>query len=600
MDSALQSAQLRDNTSHDQLGPIEVEDGYLQVTFTEGELPRFVIEANDAIKAGRFDQAAKILDKDSVEGFHKKIERDGCRSVVIFSVAKLLFDTGQFAQAEQWYRELMEREPKAFVYKAVADCCVEQGRYCEAVEYRRKAVEASPETTAYWLHLARGLIVTGKRDDGMQILRDRAAMTPPDDAARSILLWQLHHLPDSKAEMFFEQYRDWGRTFLPTDLARTSHDNEPDPDRRLRIGYVSPDFRKHVVSRSFEPFLDGHDRRRLEVFGYGNIARPDEITERFRRKFDHYRSIYGMSLKDAACLVEKDRIDILITIGGHCSDNSLGIMGFKPAPVQVDYGGINTSGIEQIDYRLTDRLATPVEMEKFYTEKSVCLPCGIFSYRPPRRSPMVGPLPAKLNGYVTFGSFNNGIKINSYTMELWARVLNAVPESRFLLKVLGAHDPELKEYYLYEFERLGVCRDRVDVYETLRSHFEHMDIHNKVDIMLDTYPFCGCMTTLEGLWMGVPTVSLVGRETALSRSGLTILSRVGLEIFAASCPDEYVAKASAFSKELDHLEKIRAVLRQRTLQSDLCNPKGFARNVEAAYRSMWRQWCKKQNATATV
>jgi len=579
MDSTLQSAQLCDNTVNDQLGPIEVEDGYLQVTFSEGELPQFVIDANDAIKAGRFDEAAKILDKDSVEAFHKKIKRDGCRSAVIFSVAKLLFDTGQFAQAEQWYRELMEREPKAFVYKAVADCCGEQGRYCQAVEYRKKAVEASPETMAYWLHLARGLIVTGKRDEGMKILRERAAMTPPDDAARSILLWQLHHLPN---------------------LARTSHDNDPDPDRRLRIAYVSPDFRKHVVSRSFEPFLDGHDRSQLEVYGYGNIARPDEITERFRRKFDHYRSIYGMSLKDTARLVEEDRIDILITIGGHCSDNSLGIMAFKPAPVQVDYGGINTSGIEQIDYRLTDRLVTPVEMEKFYIEKSVCLPCGIFSYRPPRRSPMVGPLPAKFNGYVTFGSFNNGIKINSYTMELWARVLNANPESHFLLKVLGAHDPELKEYYLSEFERLGVCRDRVDVYETLRSHFEHMELHNQVDIMLDAYPFCGCMTTLEGLWMGVPTVSLVGRETALSRSGLTILSRVGLDIFAASSPDEYVAKASAFSKELDHLEKIRSVLRQRTLQSDLCNPKGFARNVEAAYRSMWRQWCKKQTATATV
>jgi predicted O-linked N-acetylglucosamine transferase (SPINDLY family) len=166
---------------------------------------------------------------------------------------------------------------------------------------------------------------------------------------------------------------------------------------------------------------------------------------------------------------------------------------------------------------------------------------------------------------------------------------------------MGGSDRALQEYYLTELERFGVCRcrERVDFYDMFKSHFVHMELYHKVDIMLDTYPFHGCMTTLEGLWMGVPTISLVGENIAFSRAGLSMLSCVGLEIFTASTPDEYVAKANAFSKELDNLEKIRASLRQMMLDSDLCNPKRFTDEVEAAYRKMWHRWCKKQSTNAT-
>ena len=213
-----------------------------------------------------------------------------------------------------------------------------------------------------------------------------------------------------------------------------------------------------------------------------------------------------MSIEEAAQLVEKDQIDILIEIGGHCRDNCLGVMGIKPAPVQVDYGGIDTSGMEQIDYRLTDRLMTPVHMDRFYVEESVCLPGGIYSYRPPRSSPLVGPLPAKRNNYPTYASFSNSVKINPFTMELWARILNADANSRFILKFFGGNEPGLQEYYSGELERLGICRERVDFYDMFSSHFVHMNLYNEVDIMLDTCPFSGCMTTMEALWMGVPTI----------------------------------------------------------------------------------------------
>jgi predicted O-linked N-acetylglucosamine transferase (SPINDLY family) len=184
------------------------------------------------------------------------------------------------------------------------------------------------------------------------------------------------------------------------------------------------------------------------------------------------------------------------------------------------------------------------------------------------------------------------MKINNYIMDLWAKVLNADEKSRFVMKFMGGSDEGMREYYLTEFERRGVQRGRVDIHEMLSSHFSHMQLHNEVDILLDTFPHNGCMTTMEGLWMGVPTITLVGEQTACSRAGLTILTRVGLEIFAASSADEYVAKALAFSRELDNLAIIRNNLRQIMLESSICQPKRLAGEIEEAYRMMWHRWCQ--------
>jgi len=208
----------------------------------------------------------------------------------------------------------------------------------------------------------------------------------------------------------------------------------------------------------------------------------------------------------------------------------------------------------------------------------------------------VSPLPALENGYVTFGSFNNSVKINPYIIELWAKILNADGESRFLLKVLGGSDENLREYYFGQLEKHGVRRDRVEISEMTHSHFEHMELHHKVDLLLDTYPFNGFMTTMEALWMGVPTITLVGDKLAVSRAGLTILTRVGLEIFAAATPDEYVAKATAFAAQTQNLAQIRRSLRQMMLSSDLCKPRRLCSEIEDAYREMWRRWCRKKNS----
>jgi len=578
-----------------QLDSLRTENGLFQITVPENELPQFILDANSAVKEGKFERAAAMLNEDAVGSIREMDAQGNVSTALIFALAKLLFDADQLPRAEEWYKKVCEREPHAAVYSALAEICHALGRFSEAVEYRRKATQADPGHKAYELNYAKALILTGKTDEGIAILRERVRQAPDsDEAAGSILLWQLHYLPGSTQRMFYDEYRKWGERYVPTSLARTSHNNDPDPNRRLRIGYISPDFRMNVVSQSFEPFLDGHDREQFEVCGYGKIAKPDKATERLRKKFDLYRDIHKMTFKGVLDLIQADRIDILIEIGGHSRDTCIGILAHKPAPVQVDYGGINTSGMAQIDYRLTDRVLTPPDMERFYVEESVCLDSGFFSYRPPRSSPLIGPLPAKEKGHVTFGSFNNSLKINPYVVELWARVLKANKNSRFLLKFRGGSDDGMREYYLGEFEKFGISPERIDIYDTFRSYFEHLNLHNQVDLILDTYPFNGCITTIEGLWMGVPTISLFGKEILVSRSGLSILTQLGLEIFAASDPDEYVAKATAFAGELDNLEKIRASLRHMMLGSNLCNPRRYAQSLEKAYQDMWHKWCRKQ------
>jgi predicted O-linked N-acetylglucosamine transferase (SPINDLY family) len=206
----------------------------------------------------------------------------------------------------------------------------------------------------------------------------------------------------------------------------------------------------------------------------------------------------------------------------------------------------------------------------------------------------VGPLPAKQNGYVTFGSFNHNCKMNHNILKLWAAILNETENSRLILKFQGGNDRSIQDYYLGILRGFGVSQDRVKIYGILPSHFDHLQLYNQIDIVLDTYPFNGCMTTLECLWMGVPPISLVGEKSLLSRAGLSILTNIGLDIFAAYTPDEYVSKAVAFAGELDNIEKIRFTLRQMMLESNLCNPQKYAQSLENAYCLMWRRWCRKQ------
>ena len=345
----------------------------------------------------------------------------------------------------------------------------------------------------------------------------------------------------------------------------------------------------HSVAYFFEPLLDGHNHDVVEVYGYGNVRMPGGVTERLKQNFDHYRNIRGLDDETVVDMIQRDKIDILVELSGHTTDNRLLVMAHKPAPIQVSYlGSPDTTGMESIDYRFTDALADAPESQEFYTEELFFLPDGFLCYKPADFAPPVAPLPALRKDYITFGSFNSSSEVHPHIIELWAKILKANRNSRILLKFATSIESQMNRDYFSQFEELGIDSSRVAICGR-KSIDEHLRLHGEVDIALDTYPCNGFTTTCETLWMGVPVISLVGK-CHVSRVGLSILSSIGLDLFATLTPGEYVAKATALAMNPAALAKIRASMRQRMKDSALCNAKGFAQKVEAAYRKMWHRW----------
>ena len=525
------------------------------------------------------------------------VENNTCKTGSLFMLALMYFCVKDFRNSEIWFKEVLKRHPHALVYHELGRICMFTGRMSEAMHYREKAMQADPENAGICGGYATDLIRMGRKQEGIELFRRAVKLAPADPLIHSQLLWNLSFLPEVNPQVLLDEHRKWAQIHAPMSLVRTSHGNTPDPERKLKVGYISPDFRKHSVAYNFEAFLDGSDREAVESYGYGNIGLPDEVTERLKRKFDYYRHIRGLSDEAVADMIAGDKIDILVEIGGHTVDNRLGVLAYKPAPIQVDYGGISSMGMPQIDYRLTDSVLDSEESQEFYTEKSVYLPGGLICYKPPEFAPPVGTLPASQNGYVTFASFNNSCKINDQILALWAEILRANENSRLLMKFRGGYDKSVRDLYCSRFEQLGIDRNRVGTCGWKPS-VEHLKLYSHVDIALDTYPYTGTMTSLEAMWMGVPVISLYGDSNSyfLSRVGRSILSRVGLEFFACPTPDQYVTKATALSQNLEALAKIRASMRLRMVNSTLCDAKAYAAGVEAAYRKMWRKWCENQDS----
>ena len=561
----------------------------MQITISK-DMPQFLVEANTAITAGQIERARELVNDEAVRRVRRIVEKKPFRTDIMFILAVMLHKTGQLDKAEEWLKQIIEVQPSALVYNELAVICDAKGCLSEDIEYLRKAMELDPDNPGVCHNLGMRLIGTGQIKESIDLLRKAVEKEPDNIVFRTNLLHCLHYLPDMDSHELFEEHKRWGLLHAPLGKAKTVHNNNRNPDRRLRIGYISPNFRKHSVVYFFELLLDRHNRENVEVYGYGNVEHQDQITERLKEKFDCYRDIYGMDDKAVANIVEQDAIDILIDLAGHTVQNRLLVMALKPAPVQVTYlGYAGTTGMQQVDYRLTDALAEPPELQEFYSEKLAYLPKGHHCYGPEDFGLGVEPLPALRNGYVTFGSFNNSCKTNLFIMKLWANILKVNDKSHLLLKFKCGIDQGVREHYFRQFGQLGISPDRLEIYDW-NVPVEHLQLYNRMDIALDTYPYNGATTTCEALWMGVPVISLTGK-TYVSRLGLSILTNVGLGFFAASTPEEYVAKATALAAKPEALAKIRATMRQRMLVSSLCDAKTFADSVEEAYRKMWHRWC---------
>lgn len=564
---------------------------------TEESLLQVLTDARAAAEAGCVEQVTALFDEQVIASADKMIDANPSRTDLMFLMANIFHAIRELDKAEHYYRKVLDYEPNPLACINLGHICHFSGRLSQAIKYRQRAVELRPEEPSVYCDLGCSLIFTGQKEEGIEMLRRAVDMAPDDSDIHSTYLFRLHHLPDLGLRKLHEEHRRWAQIHAPARLARISHDNTPQPDRKIRVGYISGDFRTHPVAHFFEPLLDEHDRTEVEVFGYSNTPRPDHVTERLKYKFDHYRHICSLRDKDIANLIEQDKIDILVDLAGHTPGNSLTVMAHKPAPIAVTYLGYpDTTGMGQIDYRLTDSLADSAWSQSFCTEELVFLPDGFLCYRPPDYAPPVGPLAALRNGFVTFGSFNNNSKINSETISLWAQILQSTKGSRLVLKSRAGDDDGVRQIYYRQFEAHGVSRDRIEI-QGQKPAVEYMQIYNSVDIAFDTYPYNGTTTTSDAMWMGVPVISMVGRHHA-SRVGLSILTRVGLDSLSVPGPSEFVAKATSLAQNLETLVDLRFSMRRRMTESTLCNAKGFARNVESAYRQMWQRWCRSRGVEA--
>jgi predicted O-linked N-acetylglucosamine transferase (SPINDLY family) len=513
-------------------------------------------------------------------------------------VADILFRAGQMSPAESVYYWMSLYKADPFVWARLAHIYRFQGALSKARDCLEKAAAREPDNAEYQANLGNVKILLGEHDAGMALLREAVGIQRDHAGVHSNLLIALHYAPDPDRQVLFEEHKRWGQRHAPLHRVYKDHSNDPDPDRRLRVGYLSSDLRMHSVAYNIAAFISSHRSQSLEVYGYGHIRTPDGFTDVIQSQCDHYRHIVNINDEQVANLIREDRIDILVVMGGHTLDQRLGVCALKPAPVQVAYGSINTLGMEQMDYRLTDALLDLPESQPYYLETLVYIPDGLICYKPPLDTPAVGPLPAQQQGYITFGSFNGSQKVHPLLVSMWAQVIKQVAGSRFILKCMGGDDPALAERLHGWFQQAGIDKQRVEIHGWT-SPLEHLQLYQRVDIALDTYPYNGSITTLEGLWMGVPAVTLMG-EHYISRVGLSILSRVGLELLVTGSPDEFVTKAVYLAENVESLARTRLSLRDCMAASPLCDSRRFAEQVEAAYRHMWHTWCHARGVTTDL
>ena len=492
-------------------------------------------------------------------------------------------------EAQRGYAQALALRPDfAEAHNNLGIILEEQGQLDAAVVSFEKALAIRPDFAEAYNNIGNVFWDQGRLKEAIESCREAARLQPEAPFRRSSLLFALLSHPEYDAEALQNEQRQWDRQHgEPRRPYIRPHTNDPDPNRRLRIGYVSPDLREHPIGHFLLPLIEQHDHAAFEIICYADIARPDAVTERLRAQADHWHRTETLSEEQMAALVREDRIDILVDLALHSAGNRLPVFAHKPAPVQVSFAGYpGATGLAAIDCRLSDRFLDPPGQKAHSSEEVIRLPDSFWLFAPPDDSPEVNVLPAHDAGLITFGCLGKFGKVNERVLQLWARVLRAAPESQIrVLTGEGSHRQTTRQI----LRELGVDTARVD-FVGRQSRRDYLSLYHHVDIILDTFPYNGHNTSLDALWMGVPVVSLVG-ETGVSRGGLSILSNVGLPELAAQTEDEYVRIAAELASDLPRLANLRAALRDRLQASPLMDAPRFARNIEGAYRNMWHKRC---------
>jgi len=535
--------------------------------------------------AGAF-MAAGMLD-DGIQAYRAIAAVGKTDADAYFDLGKALQLRGDFKEAEEKFVEVIRLTPdsaEANLHLAVVRR--EQGRPVDAEGPARRAIELSPDMQAGWFVLGGVLGDQGRHVEAVEHFRKVLSMQADDDAAWSGVLFSMNYSEQFSAREIFEEHLKYGERFstaspVAIDSGRLRS------GRRVRIGYLSPDFWLHPVAHFMAPILAHHDRGVFEVYCYHIGKREDAMTARLRTGVEHWRQLTGVSDEELEQTLRRDKLDILVELTGHSDHQRLAVLATRVAPIQVTYLGYpNTTGVAAIDYRLTDdRADPPGESDKLHTEQLVRLPETFLCYAPPAVDICASSAPINRNGHVTFGSFNNFAKLSPITIKLWSQILASVPNSRLLVKTRGLQDLGLRMLLLNRFGARGISADRIEVMAPILDQRQHLGTYGEIDIALDPFPYNGTTTTMEALWMGIPVVTLEGDRHA-ARVGASILSCLGLPDLVGRSEEEYVEIAVQLAASRSKLEVLRQSLRTRLSQSPLTDGARFTAQLEHAYFRM--------------
>ena len=533
-------------------------------------------------KLGQLDEAMRDYDK-AIQLKPDYVKAYNNRSIVLEQL-------GQLDEALINCNKAIQLKPDYASAYCIRGIVLEQlGQLEEAVESYDKAIQLKPDYAEAYSNRGGALKDLGLLDEALTSY-DQAIQLEPDYAkSYSNLLMTLNYTPDLDLNNHIERTRKFGELVTAkAGLRFSDYQCQPTPEK-LRVGLVSGDLRNHPIGYFLESVLSSIDPSKIELIAYPTTPTVDDLSERIKPSFSMWKPIFGQTDEAAAKLIYADGVHVLLDLSGHTAGNRLLMFGHKPSPVQVSWlGYFATTGLNEMDYLIGDPYVTPPKDDEQFTEEVWRLPETRWCFTPPDIDVEVSEPPAVNHGYVTFGCFNNTTKVNDKVVALWAKVLDAVPNSRLLLKAKQLRDQMTRENIIQRFAAHGIDNKQI-ILEESEDRQKYFAAYNKIDITLDPFPFTGGTTSVESLWMGVPLVTLAG-GSLISRQGVGVLMNTGLSDWVAADEEEYVAKAVLFASDIDKLASLRAGLRSQVLASPLFDAPRFARNIEQALWDMWNQW----------
>ena len=556
---------------------------------------RRAIDLDNSIPEAHLNLALVLCENSRIEealvACEAAISVDNGFATAHFTSGNVHLALGHHTAAMEAYNKVLELEPEhAGALLNLGNIYRDHLDISTAGAYYERAAAAAPDSAAAHSNLGIVLKDQGNMVAALSEFQRAVALDPTIHQARSNLLFCLCFKTDADPKFVLKEHRKfndlYAKPLLPASL---KYPNEQDPNRHLRIGLISPDLRIHPGGHFFLPIVEGLDREKYEVHCYYNHIVRDEWTMRFERSADYFHQVAHWSDDQLVDRIKSDNIDILLEGAGHMSGNRLLAVAQRPAPVQVAWPLYpNTTGLTAIDYRVLDKHTALPSADEFCTEKIIRLPQTHFCYRPLERDILPATdLPVNSNGYVTFGSFNNAIKLNNLTVETWARILIAVPNSRLILKWLE-FDKAGSSTILDRFEKLGIDPTRIERQGWAEDPYTP---YQQIDVCLDPILASGGTTTCDALWMGVPVITYAG-ESVFSRTGLMHMSNIGLPDLIATGVDQYVEIAGNLATDIQHLTNIRLGLRKRMQQSPIMDEAAYCGHLDKEFRKIWRHWCE--------